>query len=105
MAHTARMKFTFLMGLLSLAILAGCNSRAADPPPEEKIASHEPRGEFRSRSYTISEREHVVIFDVPDRLFPMRCWVFTDDKTGTSHMQCDDEGGLSLPNQGSELER
>lgn len=98
------MRLSPLLVLLSLSILAGCNSRAADPQTSEKI-SNEPRGEFRSRSYTLSEREHVVIFDMPGTILPMRCWALIDDKTNTSNMHCDDSLDEKLPAQGQELER
>lgn len=63
-------------------------------------------GEFRTRNYVSSDHEHIVVFDLPNRVFPTRCWVYVNEATKTSNMQCDpndDSGGL--PAQGTELSR
>ena len=54
-------------------------------------------GEFRTKNYDVSDHEHVVVFDIPNRVFPTRCWTYVNEKTGTSNMQCDPTDDSSAP--------
>ena len=59
--------------------------------PEEVV------GEFRTKNYDVSDQEHVVVFDIPNRVFPTRCWTYVNEKTGISNMQCDPTDDSSAP--------
>ena len=59
---------------------------AAKPPVVSKLTS---------RSYHISESEHVVLIDVPDKYIPRRCMVFVNEITHTSNLTCNFDGAGS----------
>lgn len=89
--------------------LLGCGERPAEPQKAEaKVRPHVGAvvGEFRSKVYPLSDHERVMIMDVPTRYEPNRCWIYVNEKIGTSHMRCESDGVTdSLPLQGPELER
>jgi hypothetical protein len=86
----------FGLAVMFLAAVSSCTSKAEEPP-KKKFSHKDVQGEFRSKQFTIDEHEHITVFDVPDRYEPHRCWVWTSDKTNTSHMKCDDDPQSSIP--------
>ena len=86
-------------------ILIGCSNHEEQPAQPRASIQGDVQGEFRSKQYHISDTEHVVIFDIPDRDIQNRCWVYINDSTRTSNMRCDDNGDAQLPAQGQELDR
>lgn len=54
--------------------------------------------------YSISDTEHLIIMDIPDKFVPRRCAVFVNETTKTSNsIGCDfDSVGQPMPEQGTE---
>ncbi len=75
---------------LALAVVAGCSSRSAEKAVER---TKEPQvyGEFKTQIIRINEHEHITLYDMPNYTTPLRCWVWVDDVTRTSHMRCDSD--------------
>jgi hypothetical protein len=95
-----------LISLASFTLLAGCTA-SADPVQEPKVAKiREVVGTFQAKTYDISDHEHVVAFDMPNRIVPSRCWTYVNEKTATSNMHCDsDEPGTEMPPRGGPIDR
>lgn len=50
------------------------------------------------KDYRLSDAEHLVLIDVPDRYVPKRCAVYVNEVTHTSHMSCNfDDAGSPFP--------
>jgi len=89
--------------ILPLLLLSACS----DHPPDAGHATYVPQvhGSFQSKTYPVGDDEHVVVFDVPNRVFPNRCLVYVNEKLGTTNMRCDDADTGPLPEQGPPLEK
>lgn len=89
-----------IAGILASVLIAGWTSdprpappRAVRLPPTVKKLQHQ--------TYRLSDSEHLVLIDIPDKYVPRRCAVYVDDVTKTSHMNCnfDDAGAAFPPNE------
>lgn len=49
-------------------------------------------GRVVSKIYPLSNHEHMIIIDIPDKYAPRRCAIFTDDNAHTSVMNCNFDG-------------
>lgn len=80
------------------------NSSKAAPEQRRKV---EVIGTFQSKTYPVSDHEHVLVFDVPDRFMPSRCWTYVNEFTRSSNMHCDFDQAPStdLPERGEDLAR
>jgi hypothetical protein len=88
--------------LLLTGLLFGCSAHIESTPAKKELPV---RGEFRTGVYQLSEFEQVRVIDLPDRVLPTRCWVYTNTLTRTSHMRCDSDSAAELPTQGAPLEQ
>lgn len=89
--------------LAILLLLTACGSPptgSADKVPTYSAPKVE-KVEFKR--YRISDTEHMVLIDIPDKFVPRRCAVYVDDLTKTSHMSCNfDDAGSPLPEDNPE---
>ena len=84
-------------------LLCSCgNSAAPTHPPSRR---QEFKGEFKSKIYHINEYEHVTVFELPARGAPDRCATYVNEKTRTSHMRCDFDASVPIPEGGVEMEQ
>jgi len=91
--------------LAILLLLTACGARTEPVKQDDKVPAVKIPvvTAVTFKRYTISETEHMVLIDIPDKYVPRRCAVFVDDLTKTSHMNCnfDDVGG-ALPEDNAE---
>jgi hypothetical protein len=88
---------------LILLLLTACGSPPTDPA--DKVPTYvSPKVESVTfKRYRISDTEHMILIDIPDKFVPRRCAVFVDDLTKTSHMNCNfDDAGGALPEDNPE---
>lgn len=91
--------------ILIALILAGCGAQYEPVKQDDKVVV--PKVPLVTtvtfHRYTISETEHLVLMDIPDKYVPRRCAVYVDDLTKTSHMNCNfDDAGGALPEDNAE---
>ena len=84
------------------------STNSGNPPvPPKKKALADVVGKFQSKIYPVSEHEHVLVFDIPNRMMPSRCWTYVNENIKTSNMHCDFDQTPTddMPIQGDTLER
>lgn len=82
--HKHLFNFTYLTVLL---MVSSCTSERPAPKPTRLT------GEFTSHIYRINDSETVTVFTVPDKFLGKQCIVYANEKTGASHMECEDNLG------------
>ena len=90
-----------LKAILIVALLAGCTTKAEEPKPRKEYPV---QGEFRTQAYALGEGESLRVIDLPNRITPTRCWVYSNLNTHVSQMRCEDDAATALPLQGAPLE-
>lgn len=89
--------YVIIAGLAITILFTSCSSKE-DVPVKPYVKKSAVQGEFKVKQYTISDHEHITIYDMPDRFAAHRCWVFTNEKISQSHMRCDsDSAGTEMP--------
>ena len=87
------------------AALIGCIDNSAKNQQKLLRINRPAVGEFKAKIYPVNDSEHITMFDVPGKYEPTRCWVWVDQNSKTSHMQCDNEAAGALPESGLILDR
>lgn len=76
------------IALLTVPLLLSCSQAKESTPKPIRLTS-----EFTSHVYRINESETVTVFTVPDKFLGKQCIVYANEKTGASHMECEDNLG------------
>lgn len=92
--------------LVAFLLLAGCGARTEPVKQDDKVIT--PKVPLVTtvtfHRYSISDTEHLIIMDIPDKYLPRRCAIFVNETTKTSNsIGCDfDSVGERMPEQGTE---
>lgn len=98
--------FPTITALTMTLLLSGCDYGSSDNASKtHKKSTVSILGDFQSKVFQINANEHVTIFDIPGYSDPIRCIVWSNDKTNKSHMQCTSEPLGALPQSSGILAR
>lgn len=75
--------------LLLLILLVGCSKPSVVPMQHIKSVQY--------RSYPISDSEHVLLIDVPDRFVDRRCMAYVNTETKTTNLNCNFDETTEMP--------
>lgn len=72
--------------LALIFVIAACGQPQAEP----KIFKRAPPvvAKFSFQRYQISDSEHVVLMDIPDKYVPRRCLIYSNEFTRRSLLNC-----------------
>jgi hypothetical protein len=89
------------LAILLLLTACGARTEPVDHPSKPIVVAHPVVTAVSFHRYAISESEHMVIIDIPDRFVPRRCAVYVNELTKTSSsLNCNfDETSSPMPEQ------
>jgi hypothetical protein len=89
--------------LILIILLTACGARTepVDHPSKPIVVAQPIVTAVSFHRYAISESEHMVIIDIPDKFVPRRCAVYVNELTKTSSsLNCNfDETSSPMPEQ------
>lgn len=87
--------------LIAMLFLAACGARTEPVKQDDKVVVPKVPvvTSVTFKRYAVSETEHVLLIDVPDKYVARRCMIYANSETKTSNISCNFDEVGAMPEQ------